>query len=71
MAPGRHSHLLPFMKSLKPEVQQPLRLLLLAGNEPYDILVQALWNELLLNVGDKALLIFARIDLLYAPVRFL
>ena len=57
MGPPWHLHLLPPCKGLEPELQHPLWLTLLAGDEPYGLLRQALGNILLLYIGDKALFI--------------
>lgn len=57
MPPGRFFHLLPFAEGVEPELKQPLRFLLAFGDMTYDILVQALGGELLLNVGDESFLV--------------
>ena len=57
MRPCRHLHLLPAPECVKPELQQPFRLLLLGGNEPYYVLVEPFRNEFLLDISDKTMLI--------------
>ena len=57
MAPLGLLHPLPFAECVQAEVQQPLRLLLLRGNEPYDVLVKSLGHILLLDLRDEAFLI--------------
>ncbi len=58
MPPFRRRHPLPFAEGVETEVQQPPRLLLLRGNKAYDVLVQALGDELLLKIRHEAVFIF-------------
>ncbi len=58
VAPARLGHLLPFAECVQAEVQQPLRLLLLGGNQTNDVFVQAFGHVLLLDLGDEAFLVF-------------
>ena len=57
MRPCGHLHFLPPAESFKPELQQPLGLVLLCRDQPDYILVQSLWNELLLHISDETMLI--------------
>ena len=58
MRPLRKFHLLPTAERLKSELEHPLRFLLLRRNHSYNILIEALRNELLLDIRHKAVLIF-------------
>jgi hypothetical protein len=57
MGPRRHLHGQPLAVGLQAEVEEPLRLALLLRYQPYDVLVQALGNELLLHLGLEAVLV--------------
>ena len=57
MCPLRERHLLPAAESIQTELKHPLRLLLLRRDQAYDILVQTLGYEFLLDIGDEAVLI--------------
>ena len=58
MSPSRHFHLLPFPESIQSEFQQPVRFVLEGRYSAYDILVQALGNEILSDVRHETLLVF-------------
>ena len=57
MSPFRHLHLLPPSEGVQPELQEPLRFVFLGGNQPDDVLIQALRYELLLHVCNKTVFI--------------
>ena len=63
MGPVRNLHLLPFAEGVKPEVQKPLRFILLRRNQPYDILIQAFRDELLLHIRHEPMLILLAGDI--------
>ena len=65
MGPVRHGHRLPLAEGVQPEIQQPLRLLLQAGDRADDVLVQALGHEFLLDIRDKAFLVLSAGEFLY------
>ena len=58
MGPCRESHLLPAAECLQTELEHPFRLVLLGRNQAYNVLIQTLGNELLLDIGHKAVFIF-------------
>src|SRR4029453_18963466 len=58
IAPGWLRHREPHAMGLEPPFEQPLRFLLLRGNEPDDLLVQAPRRRLLLDVGHESVLVF-------------
>ena len=60
MAPLGHLHLLPFPEGIQAELQKPVRFLLQGRDGTYDVLVQALWNELLVDVRHESLLVLLR-----------
>ena len=53
---------LPVAEGLQAELQQPLRLLFLRGDEADDVLIQAFRHEIGLNVGHKAVFIVLACD---------
>ena len=55
--PRRLGHLLPGAKRLEPPVEQPLGLVLLGRDEPDDVLVQPLGDDVLFDVGDEPVLV--------------
>ena len=57
MSPFRHLHLLPPPEGIQPELQEPLRFVLLGRNKPDDVLIQSLRDELLLHFCHKAVFI--------------
>ena len=57
--PGRLLHREPEPIRLQAPLEQPLRLLLLRGDQPDDVLVEALRDRLGLDVGVEAVLVFA------------
>ena len=57
--PGRAFQFFPVPKCLQPPLEQPLRLVLLGGDEPDGILAQARLERLALDVGDEAVLVVA------------
>ena len=58
MGPCRESHLLPAAECLQTELEHPFRLVLLGRNQTDYVFIQALGNELLLDIRHKAVLIF-------------
>ena len=57
MGPRRSFHGQPLAVGLLAEVKEPLRLALFLRYQPYNVLVQALGNELLLHLRLKAVLV--------------
>ena len=64
MSPCRNLHPLPLTKSVQTEIQQPLRFLLFRRDETYDVLIQALGDEFLLEIRHEPVLIFLSRDVL-------
>jgi hypothetical protein len=60
----------PVLIGLEPPVEQPVRLALLVGDEPDDVLVEALGRGLGLDVGHEAVLVALVGDLLNLSCRF-
>ena len=58
MPPFRRRHFLPPGKCLQAEIQQPLRLGLLCGNKPDNVLIEALGHEFLVDFRDETFLVF-------------
>jgi len=59
VVPRRLFHLQPGAIPLQPPLEEPLGLLLLGGDQPDDVLVQAGRNLFGFDVGDKPVLVFA------------
>ena len=57
VGPCRHLHGQPLAVGLQAEVEEPLRLALFLRYQPYNVLVQALGDELLLHLRLKAVLV--------------
>ena len=57
MGPRRHLHRKPLAVGLQAEVEEPLRLALLPGNQAYDVLVQPFGDKFLLHLGLEAVLV--------------
>ena len=57
MRPRRHFHGQPLAVGFQTEVEEPLRLALFLRYQPYNVLVQALGDELLLHLRLKAVLV--------------
>src|SRR2546430_1450234 len=55
--PVRLGHLQPVAVGPQPPLEHPLRLALLGGDQPDDVLVQAGWNDVGLDVGDEPVLV--------------
>src|SRR2546425_6165156 len=55
--PVRLGHLQPVVVGPQPPVEHPLRLALLGGDQPDDVLVQTGWNDIGLDVGDEPVLV--------------
>ena len=70
MGPARHLHRLPFPERVQAEFQEPVRLLLEAGDGADDVLVQALGNEFLFHVRHETFLVLPGGEFLYDLVVF-
>ena len=57
MGPRGHLHGQPLAVGLQAEVEEPLRLALLPGNQAYDVLVQPFGDKFLLHLGLEAVLV--------------
>ena len=65
MGPAGHLHRLPFPERVQAEFQEPVRLLLEAGDGTDDVFVQALGNEFLFHVRHEAFLVLPGGEFLY------
>ena len=64
----RDLHAFPLCKGAEPEIQQPLRFILLFGNKTDNIFVKPFWNELLLEICLEPMPVFGICDILYYSV---
>ncbi len=64
VAPGRLFHGLPHAERLEPPLEQPRGLLFLLRDEVDDVLVESARGRVLLDVGDEAVPVLARRELL-------
>ena len=64
MPPVRRAHPLPFAERVEPELQQPLRLPLLGGDQPDNVFAESLGRIFLGDFGHEAFLVFLRGDIL-------
>ena len=70
MGPAGHLHRLPFAERVQAELQEPVRLLLEAGDGTDDVFVQALGNEFLFHVRHEPFLVLPGGEFLYDLVVF-